>query len=58
MWRPVTARSVFDGGAPTFLPGQVWAQSLPNGRLTFDFRGGHLIVLDPHAALPVAEVDQ
>ncbi len=34
------ARSVFDGGAPTFLSGQLWAQPLPNGRLAFDFRGG------------------
>ncbi len=51
------SQRVFDGGAPTFLSGQMWAQALPNGRLAFDFRGGRLIVLDPRAALPVVEVD-
>jgi outer membrane protein assembly factor BamB len=52
------SRRVFDGGGPTFVAGRMWAQPLPNGRLAFDFRSGRLIVLDPRAALPVAEVEQ
>ena len=52
------SQRVFDGGGLTFLSGRLWALPLPNGRLAFDFRGGRLIVIDPRAALPVAEVEQ